>query len=91
MVIQTRCFPKRVKIDQLKMDRVLEAFAYFDIMLLNVGNTSTFQRANVRFSVALTFVSDSLYSKVAEWEIREYYTNNDHQVITWTHRNDPTK
>ncbi len=72
-----------VKTNQ-KGQALLEAFSILDIVLLNVGDKPTFQRGDAKSRVDISFTSDVLYRKVVNWRVSDYYTNSDHQAITWT-------
>lgn len=66
----------------LRGSTLLEAFASLDIVLANIGDTSTFRRGNQSSVIDITFVSSQLATDV-NWLVREHYTHSDHQALTY--------
>lgn len=61
---------------------LLETFSRLDIILANVGNTSTFRKNGHHSVIDITFVSGSLMREI-NWHVSERYTMSDHQAILY--------
>ena len=62
---------------------VLEALAKLDVVVANVGTTSTFHRNGRESIVDVTFCSQSLIGGLS-WRVCDSFTFSDHQAIRYT-------
>ena len=54
------------------------------LVVLNVGNTTTFRRANYTQTIIdVSFASEGLSTRVNNWHVMEDFTASDHQYISF--------
>ena len=64
--------------------RILEMTARLDLVVINIGNTSTFRRPGYSETIPdVTFASTDVAARIADWTVIEDYTGSDHQYITF--------
>lgn len=59
---------------------LLETFASLNIGIANTGEAYTYRKAGTGSIIDVTFVSNSLLSKI-KWQVSEEFSNSDHQAI----------
>lgn len=63
---------------------LLEAMSILDVVLLNSGNTPTYEKEGLGASIVdLTFVSTNLSSTNGAWKVNDIFNLSDHRVIGW--------
>ncbi|GBP65565.1 hypothetical protein EVAR_87541_1 [Eumeta japonica] len=71
------------KLTNARGKEVLEAFSTLDVVLLNSGDTPTYNKGDASSIVDLTFVSSSLIRGNYHWRVMDLYTVSDHNAILW--------
>lgn len=67
---------------------LLEMAARVGLLVVNVGNTPTFQRPGYGSSIPdVTLVSESLINRVQGWQVMDDYSGSDHNYISFQMRN----
>lgn len=61
-------------------DALLKAFSLLDTVLLNTGNTNTFEKNGRGSVIDITFASSSLV-RTTTWQVSDIYTHSDHLAI----------
>lgn len=65
--------------------RILEMAARTGLVVSNVGSVPTFRRPGYGQTIPdVTFSSEGLAGRIADWRVTEDYTGSDHQYITFS-------
>ena len=65
-----------------KDEATLEMVSKLGLVVLNVGNTTTFRRANYTYTIIdVSFASEGLRSRVNNWQVMEVFTASEQQYI----------
>lgn len=66
-----------------KGQALLEALSVLNLVLLNDGKSSTYNKGEANSIIDLTFVSSGLARGDTFWRLTDIYTHSDHRAIMW--------